>query len=194
MKIALDVDGVLLDTMKCFCEIYNFVRHDNKTKNDITRFGFNEDWGMSEAEFWAVFEFCNIYDLKSIDNNAHKYIKKLAKKHEIDIVTARKKTERNGVKRALTRLGLKQGVHYNKIVLTLKEGIESKIELDYEIYIDDNPNLAKDIIKKPYYEPKDYKQMLLWQQPWNWRIESGNGVQRVRGWKDIMKWFKNNNL
>lgn len=204
MKIALDVDGVLLDTMGYFCEVYNNLYKDDKTKNDITRFGFSEDWGMSEEEFWEVFDICRHGEIEPIDKKACKYIKKIHKKHDIDIVTARPEKDRPYILSALHRLEIWNDIHYDKLVLTLKDNVNSKAELYYNIYIDDNPNLANHIKRITeddayYYEisgehPSTPQDLLLWQQPWNWRVVSELSVQRVTGWKSIMKWFKNNNL
>jgi len=192
MKIALDVDGVLLDTMGRFCEMYNIINKDNKTKDDITRFGFSEDWGMSEKGFWNIFTLCKVgNNIKSINKNAPKYIKKLYKKHDIDIVTARQETDSLTILNNLYKIGIFKDIHYNKLILSLCDDIPSKAYLGYDLYIDDNPNQADDIKAIQRFSDKT---LLLWEQPWNWRVVSELGVQRVTGWKDIMRWFKNNNL
>ena len=188
MNVAIDLDGVLLDTLGRFCEIYNLFNKDEKTKDDITRFGFFEDWGMPEEEFWALFECCQLDEIKPIDKKAPNYIKKIAEIRNVDIVCARAEKDRDGVEKALKTIGLIKGVHYNNLLLTLKDNLESKIHLPYDLYIDDNPKLAKDV-------QKNYgKHILLWQQPWNWKIHSIMGVHRVRNWKEIYKKIKNNNL
>ena len=191
LKIALDLDGVLVDAMGKFVEIWNKVRGDDKTINDIKRFGFYKDWGIVEAVFWVFFDLCKSEHLESLDPKAPKYIKKLFNKHHIDIVTARKESERGLIEKTLKDIGLIQGIHYANLVITPRLEHSPKIEYDYDIYIDDNPNLAKDVQAIQQFEDRV---MLMWVQPWNWMIEGGHGVYRVKSWKDIMNWFANNNL
>lgn len=190
-RIALDLDGVLINTIGKFVEVWNKIRGDNKTLNDVTRFGFYEDWGMSEAAFWSLFDVTKHETLEAIDLKAPKYIKKLFKHYDIDIVTARKESERGLIESCLDHIGIKQGIHYNNIVITPRLGDTPKIDYPYDIYIDDNPNLATDIKAIQQWEDRV---LLLWQHPWNWQVESGLGVYRVSGWKSIMKWFENNNI
>jgi len=190
-RIALDLDGVLINTIGKFVEVWNKIRGDNKTLNDVTRFGFYEDWGMSEATFWSLFDVTKHETLEAIDLKAPKYIKKLFKHYDIDIVTARKESERGLIESCLDHIGIKQGIHYNNIVITPRLGDTPKIDYPYDIYIDDNPNLATDIKAIQQWEDRV---LLLWQHPWNWQVESGLGVYRVSGWKSIMKWFENNNI
>jgi len=193
-KVELDLDGVLLDTMSYFCEIYNLLNKTNKTIYDMTRYGFFEDWGETEEEFWNVFDFCQLDEIEPLDNKAPKYIKKIAKKYRVDIVTAREEKQRKDIMECLERIGLIQGIHFTQLKLTLHPLIDSKLDIPYDLYIDDSTNLAKLIQNQQYHYVYGTRQMLLWQQPWNWNVVSGNGVYRVTGWKDIIKWFKNNNL
>lgn len=189
-RIALDLDGVLVDAMGKFVEIWNKIRGDHKTINDITQFGFYKDWSMSEAVFWTFFDLCKNEELDAIDPKAPKYAKKLLKQYDLDIVTARKESERGLVEETLNNIGMFEGEHYDNIVITPRLEHSPKINYNYDIYIDDNPNLAKDVKALFPNGPA----LLLWQQPWNWMVVSHYGVYRVSGWKDIMSWFANNNL
>ena len=190
-RIALDLDGVLVDSLGKFVEVWNSIRNDKKTLDDIKRFGFYTDWGISEAVFWIFFDLAKTEKLDAIDPKAPKYIKKLFKQHSIDIVTARKESERGLVIRTLKNIGIFEGEHYANLVITPRLEHSPKIKYDYDIYIDDNPNLARDVQAIQQFEDRV---MLMWVQPWNWMVEGGHGVYRVNNWKDIMKWFSNNNL
>lgn len=185
-KIALDLDGVLLNTLGKFIEIWNIIKEDNKTLEDIKRFGFYEDWGISESIFWAFFDMCKTEKLDPIDPKAPKYVKRLRTQCKIDIVTARKESERELIEGNLKDIGMIQGIHYDNLIIVPRLIDSPKIDLPYDVYIDDNPLLAKDIKAIQQFEDRV---LLLWQQPWNWMIESGSGVFRVGGWKSIMKWF-----
>ena len=54
-----------------------------------------------------------------------------------------------------------------------------KINEPFDVYVDDNPNLANAIQKT------DDKYLLLYDQPWNQKIDNTNKIIRVFNWKDI---------
>lgn len=192
MKIALDLDGVLIDTMGKFVEIWNLLKKDNKTKDDIKRFGFYEDWGMNTEEFWAMFDFVKHEKIDPVDSKVAKYVKKIKEKYtySLDVVTTRKESERGLIERHLNDIGLVPGTHYDDIIITPRLGEVPKSAYPYDLFIDDSPYLAKDIQR---FAP-DGPVVLLWQQPWNWMVESGNNVYRVTNWKQVLKCFENNKL
>lgn len=188
MYIALDFDGVIANTRKKFLEVYNLLKKKNKTMADLDVYDIYEDWGITEKEFWILFEMVQNEKVEQVDKKASKYIKKLAEEHTIDIVTARLEKERGYIEKTLERYKIYPGEHYRKIVIVDRAIQTNKLELGYDLYIDDNPFLAKDIQEN--FEDTRSK-MLLWDWPWNWKIESKHGVKRVSSWKDIMKYFSN---
>jgi hypothetical protein len=80
----------------------------------------------------------------------------------------------------------KQGVVYNKLVVVPmhggddKSGLTTKLSLDYDLWIDDNPADARSAIK-------NHKQFFLYDQPWNQDIETPTmTVTRVRTLKTVI--------
>lgn len=55
----------------------------------------------------------------------------------------------------------------------------SKADLDYDIYIDDSPNLAVKVFLKPG------ARMILMDGPWNRDFEDSKVVKRAESWKDV---------
>jgi len=192
MKISVDLDGVLIQIMEEWVRIYNDIIEPLKhvTIEVVTQWDFWKDLPISEDEMIDIFGMIDIVKVPIIDKKAPKYLKKLNKIHDVDIVTARYKGEadRPKVQAKLDLMGLVKGVHYNELVVLPNQPKDIKLRRDYDVYIDDSPYLAKSFQEYGVYE--EMKLLLLPQQPWNWKIESKRGVVRVRGWKEIMKWLK----
>ena len=55
MKIAIDVDGVLLDLMTKFCEIFNERYNTRYSKSDVTNWEFFYEWNITEEECFQKF-------------------------------------------------------------------------------------------------------------------------------------------
>ena len=77
MKIAIDIDGVLLDIIVRYCEIYNKRYGTNYKKNDVTKWDFFNDWNIDEETAFKI--FFEIYEdsrnVPFIDENAPKIMK-----------------------------------------------------------------------------------------------------------------------
>jgi len=91
MRIAVDIDGVLLDIMVTYCEIFNKRNKTNYQKKDVKNWEFFRDWKISEQEAFEIFH--EIYEdsmiVPFIDEKAPYIMKELNKFHEVYIVTAR---------------------------------------------------------------------------------------------------------
>jgi len=181
MKIAVDVDGVLLDLMITYCEIYNQKYQTGYEKEDVNRWDFFVEWEISEKKAFEIFH--GIYeetsDVPLIDNHAPKVLEKLNKIHHIDIVSARTDKYRSQLKKKLASHGIKKGYHYRNLILVSDKPYNIKLGLNYDLYIDDNPHLAKAIKNK-----KDII-LFLYDQPWNRNIDEEINIIRVRNWQEI---------
>ncbi|MHA1642754.1 MAG: 5' nucleotidase, NT5C type [Promethearchaeota archaeon] len=187
MKIAVDIDGVLLDTMITFCEIFNARHGTSYKKSDVKRWDFYKDWNMTEEEMWEIFYqiYADSMSIPFIDNDAPGIMKELNKKYRVSIVSARDNNFRKEIIKKLEYHGIKQGSHYEKIVLVKHKPYHQKIFHHYDIYIDDNPNLAHHIMKLKN------RKLLLYDQPWNREILPNKNIIRVKLWKEISIFFEN---
>lgn len=191
MKISVDLDGVLIQIMEEWIRIYNNRYYKNKiTIEKITQWDFYKHLGITELELSQIFDCIDLKTIPIIDKRAPKYLKKLNKKHTIHIVTARYRGEKDRpkVQEKLDLMGLVKGVHYDKLVITDNYPKDIKILLNYDVYVDDSPFLAESFQNDELF--RQFKLLLLMDQPWNWRVESQFGTIRVRNWKEIYKWLK----
>lgn len=186
MKVACDIDGVLLDTVITFCELFNKKYGTSYQKSDVTSWEFYLDWDIPEDDIWDV--FFQIYEdsmaTPFLDDKASEILKYLNLNHELSIVSARTPQYRESILEKLRFHGILQGSHYNELVLLFHKPYDLKINQDFDIFIDDNPKLAEAINKQ-----KD-KFLLLYDQPWNQEINDTENVIRVRNWTEIYLYFK----
>lgn len=186
MKIGVDIDGVLLNLIEKVCEIFNELYHTDYTENDIRRWEFFKDWKVSEEIIYNVFYIAyeKSKTLSLIDDNAPQILKELNKKYRVDLVTARNFKYESQLIERLNSLEIKKGVHYENLIHVEPKPYDVKIKLDYNILIDDNPNLVNSIEKFPD------KKILLYDQPWNQNYEEKENITRVYDWNQIEKVFQ----
>jgi len=187
MKIAIDIDGVLIDLMVEYCRIFNSIYGTSYKKEDVTDWEFFKDWGISEEEAFAVFN--QIYEdsmsVPFIDNEAPSVMKSLNLKHEVFIVSARESEFKLPIIKKLNFHNIKKGIHYIELILLTHKPYDLKLSKHFDLYIDDNPNLV-DPIKK-----LKNKFLLLYDQPWNQNSKCEHNVIRVYNWKEVHKEINN---
>lgn len=186
MKIAVDVDGVLLDLMVTYCDIYNELYQTNYKKQDVNRWDFFVEWEISEKKAFEIFHgiYEDTSDVPLIDTNALKVLKGLNNAHHVDIVSARTQKYRSQLKEKLASHGIKEGIHYENLILVSDKPYNIKLHLNYDLYIDDNPHLAAAVRKQ------NNKILLLYDQPWNRGINEQENIIRVKNWTDIHQKIK----
>jgi len=181
MKIAVDIDGVILDMVIKVCEIFNEQFGTDYTKDDVKKWEFYKDWNVSEEIIFNIFykAYEESMTLPLIDEDALPILKKLNNQHHVDLVTARNSKYETHLFERLNSLGINKGVHYVNLIHVEPKPYDVKIQMDYDILIDDNPNLVKSIENFPN------KRILLYDQPWNRQIGDIKNITRVYNWKQI---------
>lgn len=153
MKIAVDFDNVLADTMTSWIDYYNKQYNKYLNKKDITIWEFwkLEKIALEREESFKIFHLVwhNWQILPSIEPNIGKVVDKLRSFAKVDIVTA----TQGKIINWLTY----HKINYNELI---KITDSKKAELDYDIFIDDSPSDALEIGKLK-------KICLLYDQPWN---------------------------
>jgi len=188
LEIAVDIDGVILDTMVIFCEIYNEIYEGSKgfkkrTKEDVTSWQFNHDWNLPDTALWHIFDKVaeQLLFVPTVDPHASIVMRKLRSKFIVDIVTAREEGDRDLLVRRLHKSRIMEGVQYDALHIVDRHDFTAKIDMDYDIYIDDSPNLADGI-----REYKD-KLIILYNQPWNKHIKEEGNIIRAKNWREVWK-------
>jgi len=185
MKIAIDIDGVLLDIIISYCEIYNkrYSPKKPKKKSDVTKWNFFDDWNIDEETGFNI--FFEIYEdsgnIPFIGEGAPKIMKKLNERYDLDIVSARVPEYRVSITEKLISHDIKEGVQYTELILLHHKPYDIKLKQNYDVYVDDNPNLVEPIKKM------EDRTLLLYDQPWNQDSVCENNVYRVYDWKGVEK-------
>ncbi|MBD3216148.1 MAG: hypothetical protein GF311_26275 [Candidatus Lokiarchaeota archaeon] len=181
MKIAVDVDGVLLDLMVTYCEIYNEQFETDYTKKDVIRWDFFEEWDINENQAFEIFHeiYENSFEIPLIDEYALFVLEQINKSHHVDIVSARSEQFTSQLGGTLKSHGINQGIHYRHLILVHEKPYDIKLRLNYDLYIDDNPHLANAI------RERNDEVLLLYDQPWNRVIDESENIIRVFNWKEI---------
>lgn len=187
MKISVDIDGVLLDVMITYCEEFNNLYNTNYEKHDVRNWEFFKDWNITEKQAFDV--FYRVYEksliIPFIDEDAPEILKKLNLNHGVYIVTARQVRFKEPTLEKLRFHGIKKNVQYKELFFMEPRPYDVKLQHKFDIYIDDSPNLAASIKKLKK------KILLLFDQPWNQKIECNGNIFRVYNWNDIYKFINN---
>lgn len=182
MKIAVDVDEVLLNIIERFCVLFNSKYNTHITKKDIVQWEFYKDLNISESEAYEIFyEIYRDLTISLVDKNSVDILKELSKKYHIDLVSSRSSQFKSYLIKNLENVNIRKDIHYNKIIMVKNKPYDLKLQYDYDIYIDDNPYLAEAIKSLPN------KILFIYDQPWNQKCKTGKNIFRVNNWKDIHK-------
>ena len=162
MKIALDFDGVLCNTIQKWIEIKkkNYSEKYPNLKlsyNKITEFDFYKNYSITHDDSRQIFQICwELWDtLASTEFFLDQKTRKLSEFcDELDIVTANNSTN----KEYLVKFLQKYSIIYDDIIFE-----ENKESLNYDIFIDDSPINVQKILNSG-------KSVFLYNQPWNQNI------------------------
>lgn len=169
LKIALDFDSVLSDTMIAWTKKFNEENGTELTKDSITCWKFWEDPQINIELDYAVVFFRKSWEdwenLPATEENLDQKVDKLSEYGTIDIVTNVDETHLKYVKKWLDN----GKINVNEV----KHAAGSeKISLPYNLFIDDSPSLAN-------LAKANNKNCFVYHQQWNIHIENSETVTRV---------------
>ena len=103
MRVACDIDGVLLDTVITFCDLFNKKHGTSYQKSDVTRWEFFIDWNIPEDDIWDIFYqiYKDSMSVPFIDDRIPNIIKELNQIHDVSIVSARTPEYRESILKKL---------------------------------------------------------------------------------------------
>ncbi len=174
-QIAVDLDGVLANTMESCCKIVNKRHSAHFEVSSFTQWKAWETANISKDEFFraldeAWFEWRSIPPVKK---KLAEKVGRLLRFANVDIVTGRSPETVTPAKSWLKS----QRIVYNAFVRT-NSTIE-KVTLNYDLLIDDSPELITSLTAKPY------GYAILYTQPWNKEIQEMPNVMRANSWDQI---------
>lgn len=175
MKIALDFDSTLAKSMERWVDIYNHLYPQNAMSiTDVTSWDFERRFGITfDKKIWIFKKVWS--DWRSIqpeEPGQYYLVEKLNQLGIVDIVTT--------IDPAYTQFAEKwcilHGIRYNKLVHA-ENG--HKHELQYDYFIDDNPEMVERI------RTSTDKFMFLYNQNWNQHVKTGGNVKRIYTLTDV---------
>jgi len=186
MKIAIDIDGVLLDLMVTFCELFNQKYNTNNDKKDVSHWEFFYDWNITEKDAYDIFNeiYKDSTSVPFIDKDSPHMMRELNEIHHVDILSARDPKYKVQLIKKLEMHDIKKTIQYRHLILIDNKPYDLKLQHDYDIYVDDNPNLVENIKKM------DHKLLILYDQPWNQHCFCDDNVIRVHDWKEVHETLK----
>jgi len=167
MLIAIDLDGVLSDSMGLWIHIWNASNYPKLNYEDISEWDFWRRLGLSEERFLEIFEdvWNRWEELQPLDQNVAEVVDKINQLGVVDIVTGRPSRNRKFIVKWLK----KHGIKYRRLLI----GIQKKSSHLYDVYVDDSPIQALEVSQAG-------RLFLLRDQPWNRHVEPNRFIRRVR--------------
>jgi len=175
LRIAVDLDGVLAETMEAWCKRANDFLGTNYTITDLDTWASWRKLGITREQF---FQFLNEAwdDWQSIpptEPRLAEKVRKITNAGQIDVVTGRSKESVRAAKQWLAD----QNIPYERFVRV--PGWKDKIFLNYDVYIDDAPELMPLISRNPLMWG------ILYSRPWNRTVPELRQIFRVERWAEI---------
>jgi uncharacterized HAD superfamily protein len=176
LRIAVDLDGVLADTMVTVCEILNKRLSKNFTPESFVRWRAWETAGITREEFFNALDeaWFSWQAIPPTEENLGATIKKLTEWGVVDIVTGRSPAT---VPQANSWLE-EHKIFYNSFVRTDNSTI-AKLTLNYNVYVDDSAELMSLLAA----EPQGFG--VLYLRPWNRSSARMSRVFRAEKWGQI---------
>jgi len=170
IRIALDLDGVLADTMRLWIKLWRQRTGQELSFEELVDWDFWRELGITEAEFMRIMNdaWRMWRRMPPTEEELSEKVSKLKTLGKVDIVTARPRETEEYVLRWLER----HRIPFDDYIWI--ESSRAKLRLGYDVYIDDSPLVAEE-------GPVARRLILLYDRPWNRRVAENFYVRRVKG-------------
>ena len=164
MRIALDFDGTIADTIRSWVNKYNEIYGTNRKYSEIELWNFHEGFQLTIPQSMDIFGMLwdnAVLEVPPIENNIGRKLERIYSAVEgMDIVTAIPKKHWKGIKEWLAHYG----ISYDKIVYS-----QHKEELDnyYDVFIDDKPDLLNNSSKPVFLRHQRWNRLEMC--PYRWQ-------------------------
>jgi len=167
LRISLDVDGVLADTMRLWIRLWNRRSGRKLEYEDLVEWDFWRRLGISGKEFMELMRMAwrMWRELPPTEPDLADKVARLRALGRVDLVTAR---PRDVEKYTLLWLEA-HGITFDDIVWMRSSRMKAR--LDYDVFIDDSPLLLEGCALKPGL-------LLIYDRPWNRNIACEGGLVR----------------
>ena len=175
LKIAVDLDGVLAESMLVWCERANKEFGTRLKMDDLDSWSSWKKFSISKDDFYRILDesWDEWQEIPPTEPEIAEKVARIEKFGSLDIVTGRSKRT---VEAARSWVG-SQKVQYRSFVRVL--GWRDKILLDYDVYIDDAPDLMPLISRSPRAWG------VLYDRPWNRGVGDMPKVLKAKTWRQV---------
>jgi 5'(3')-deoxyribonucleotidase len=175
LKIALDLDGVLAESMLVWCERANKEFGTRLKMEDIDSWSWWKRIPISKDDFYRILDesWDDWREIPPTEPEIAEKVARIEKFGDLDIVTGRSKSTVDAARSWVDS----QKVRYRRFVRVL--GWRDKILLDYDVFIDDAPDLMPLISQSPTAWG------VLYERPWNRSVEDMPKVLRAKSWRQV---------
>ena len=178
LRIAIDFDDTIADQTAILLPLMNW-KLGTATKAEELEWDFFHRNQITEDAFWQIHD---LYDstylrraMPPVDPYAFPVVKELVRKgHKVDIVTRNEKRGHDSIRAWLFMHGLDLRVRPIG-----RGGGDAKARLGYDVFVDDNPQLADVIRRHPS------KRLVIYERPWNRKVEVGRNIFRASDWLEV---------
>ena len=191
MKIGIDLDEILADSLPALIEYHNATYGTSLTREQFHSYKFWEIWGGTREEaIQKIYDFFKTPYFRNIRpvTGSQKAISILKQNNDLFVITARQDDVAKATKGWINKhfpnafSGIYFANHYSqKGEPKTKKEICDPLELD--ILIEDSLDYALEC-----YNPS--RKVLLLDCPWNKNSELPQGIHRVHSWKEIVDFIK----
>ena len=176
-RYAVDLDGVLAQTVEASLEEFNRQYGTNYDKWFVTRWDwyelFPEIQNLPKSKrkdimFRTMSKVWNEGRVRP-EPGAAEFMRELGKRARVDIVTGRSGDVSD---ETLATWLAEHDIRYDNLVRAKGDKMFAG---NYDVYVDDNPGIAEDVQKFPR------RKVFLYDQPWNWNLDvpATKNVKRI---------------
>ena len=188
MKIGIDIDDVITETMKGYLKEINKNREKEIDFEEVNGSLFwKEVFGFSKEQtkkFLDGFFEMKAYELELIEG-VKEILSKLNKDHEIYFITSRppmfQKQTKEYLKKHMPEIEPKVfHSEVNALVEAGKDKIDLCEELGIDLIIEDQKRFARNCAERGL-------KVILFRRPWNDNMEEHENIIRVKTWNEILE-------
>jgi len=175
LEIAVDLDGVLAESMLVWCKRANEEFGTRLKMEDLDSWSAWKKFPISKDDFYRILDesWDDWLEIPPTEPDLAEKVSRIEKFGNLDIVTGRSKRTVEAARNWIDN----QKVGYRHFVRVL--GWRDKILLDYDVYIDDAPDLMPLISRSPTAWG------ILYERPWNKSVIDIPKILKVKAWREV---------
>lgn len=175
LKIAVDLDGVLAESMLVWCKRANKEFGTRLKMEEIDSWSWWKKTSISKDDFYRILDesWERWKEIPPTEPKIAEKVARIEKFGDLDIVTGRSKRTVEAARDWVDN----QKIRYRRFVRVL--GWRDKIFLNYDVYIDDAPDLMPLISQSPT------SWAVLYERPWNRSLADMPKVLKAKSWRQV---------